>query len=432
MKKVVVLSLTLILILGGCKKNSDNPDKDARDALYDIMNSWYLWYDKMPAVNKDDYSNPADLLEAMRYKTLDKWSFVADYDEFMSEMSGGFIGHGIRIGLDNASNARIASIYTGSDLYTKGVRRGWIIETINGTALAPILIAGNQTAYNNLMGPSTEGITNTFLFKKPDGTEVTLTGTKMSFTVNTVLAADTLHLTSGITGYLSFDAFYSSSADELKKAFTYFSTCGCTDVIVDLRYNTGGYVDIAQMLASYLLGNNFTDKTFINYKFNNLVGSDNNSSEKFISTSYPMNLTRVVFITSGSTASASEVVISSIMPYATVKLVGSKTYGKPCGMNVWQYNYKYVFAPITFEYTNSNNFGQFYSGLPVDFAASDDVSHDFGDRNEACLAAAIDYLENGTLKSKAVTGSVNQPEIFREGRRQTDNLFINTPQGAGL
>jgi len=219
---------------------------------------------------------------------------------------------------------------------------------------------------------------------------------------------------------------------ELLNAFSYFSTCGCTDVIVDLRYNTGGYVDIAQLLASYLLGNSYTDKTFINYKFNNMKGSTNNSSDKFISTSYPMNLTRVVFITAGNTASASEVVISSIMPYATVKLVGSKTYGKPCGMKAWQYNQKYIYAPITFEYTNSNNFGQFYDGLPVDIAASDDITHDFGDRNEESLAAAINYLENGTLKSKAADGTVKQTEIFREGKRQTDNLFINTLQGVGL
>jgi carboxyl-terminal processing protease len=430
MKRVVLFSLFMLLAFSGCKKQEDNSDKQARDELYSIMNDYYLWNDKMPDVTLKDYNNPTDLLEAMKYKTLDKWSFVADYDEFSSEMSGGFVGHGIRMGLDASNNARIVTIYSGSDLYTQGVRRGWIVEKINGTALAPILIAGDGAAYNKLLGASTAGYQNVFLFKKPDGTEVTLTGTKMSFTVNTVLAADTLHLKSGITGYLSFDAFYSSSKTELDAAFAYFSQCGCTDVIVDLRYNTGGYIDVAQLLSSYLVGNSFTSNTFINYKFNSLRTASN-KSDKFLSTTHPMNLSRVVFITSGSTASASEVVITSLMPYADITLVGSKTYGKPCGMEVFQYNMKYIFAPVTFEYTNANNYGQFYSGLPVDVAAADDITHDFGDRQEACLAAAIGFLETGT-KSKAEVESITQPKIFKEGKRSTDNLFINGLQSSGL
>ncbi len=72
----------------------------ARDTLYAIMNEWYYWNEVMPTVNKDDYPDPYLLMDAMRYKELDRWSFVADYDEFMAEMQGSFVGHGFRIGLD--------------------------------------------------------------------------------------------------------------------------------------------------------------------------------------------------------------------------------------------------------------------------------------------------------------------------------------------
>jgi|WetSurMetagenome_2_1015567.scaffolds.fasta_scaffold95948_2 carboxyl-terminal processing protease len=432
MKRFVFIALAVVLALSGCKKSNVNTaDQDARDALYTIMNQWYFWYDKMPTVTKGDYDNPADLLEAMRYTTYDKWSFTEDYDTFVSEMSGGFVGHGIRVGLDSDKNARIVSIYSGSDMYSQGVRRGWIIKTINGTELAPILIAEDATAYNNLMGASTAGLQNTFVFVKPDNTEVTIVSTKQSFTVNTVLAADTLHLSSGITGYLAFDAFYSSSKTELSTAFAYFSSCGATDVIVDLRYNTGGYLDVAQLLASYLAGNSFTTKTFIKYEFNDLQATKYNSTDKFTTTSYPMNLSRVVFITSRSTASASEVVISSLKPYIDITLVGDTTYGKPCGMNVFDYNKEYVFAPITFEYTNANNYGEFYKGMAVDVIATDDITHDFGNRNEACLAAAINYLEGGT-KGKADVESIRQPKIFREGKKANNNLFLNTPERVGM
>ena len=59
----------------------------------------------------------------------------------MAEMQGTFVGHGFRIGLDDADNARIALIYTGSPLYAEGVRRGWIVKKINDTDIAPILIS---------------------------------------------------------------------------------------------------------------------------------------------------------------------------------------------------------------------------------------------------------------------------------------------------
>ncbi len=78
----------------------------ARDSLYYLMRQWYYWYDQMPTVKKEDYTDPYELLEAMRYKTLDKWSFVADYNEFIAEMQGEFVGHGIRIGLDDIQKGK--------------------------------------------------------------------------------------------------------------------------------------------------------------------------------------------------------------------------------------------------------------------------------------------------------------------------------------
>ena len=176
MKKIVFLLLTIALIFSGCKKDDEEKQKtvaeEARDGFYSLMQTYYLWNDKMPEVNPGDYADPYELLEAIRYTDYDKWSFVADYDEFVAEMSGSFVGHGIRIGLDANNLARIVTIYNGSDLYAAGVRRGWIIKTINGTELAPILIAGDATAYNNLLGASTAGIENAFVFENPEGAEV--------------------------------------------------------------------------------------------------------------------------------------------------------------------------------------------------------------------------------------------------------------------
>ena len=195
MKKLIFFTIFFTVIFSSCKKDEEPPvdtgltDAMARDSLYYLMRQWYFWYDHMPAVNKEDYKDPYELLEAMRYKELDHWSFVADYNEFIAEMQGDFVGHGIRIGIDNSAKARIAMIYSESPLYAVGVRRGWIVKSVNGSDIAKILIDGDAVAYNNVMGPGTAGITNKFVFVKPDGTEIEISSTKaniyneFSFTV---------------------------------------------------------------------------------------------------------------------------------------------------------------------------------------------------------------------------------------------------------
>jgi len=440
MKRVFIVSLLIIPLLFGCKKDpepSKTPtlEERARDGLYDLMKYVYLWYSNMPTVKTSDYTGPEQLLEAVRYRPRDKWSFIADYESFMASMQGSFVGHGIRMGLDNANNVRVVSLYEGSDLWPKGVRRGWIVKEINGTAIAPIFISGNNTAYNNLMGPPTAGTSNTFTFIDPDNQEVTYTSVKSSFTINSVTASKVLDLTGGKTGYLCFETFIEPSEQELNEAFADFKASNVTDLIIDLRYNTGGYMSIAQQLASLVLTWDDTTKVCYKLTYNNLVGPEWNESFNFVRTESPLGLDRVVFITTRSSASASEVVINSLMPWVDVKLVGDTTHGKPAGMNIWGYpfpsdavpkpDYKYVFAPITFEYLNSDDQGRFYDGIKPDVRAADDITHDFGDPEEASLKAAIGVL-NGTKAAPAVP--VRRPRIWSEGNQLPTELFLGPPQ----
>lgn len=440
MKKVLLISLIVIPVLFGCRKDPEPVDtptmeERARDGLYDLMKYVYLWYNAMPTVKVSDYNTPEGILDALRYEPRDRWSFVADFESFMASMQGDFVGHGIRMGLDEANNVRVVSLYEGSDLWPKGVRRGWTVKEINGTLIAPILISGDNTAYNNLMGQSIAGVTNTFKFINPDGQEVTYTSTKAGFTINSVTASKILDLPGGKTGYLCFETFIEPSEQELNEAFADFKANNVTDLIIDLRYNTGGYMDIAQQLASLVLTLNDTTKVCYKLTYNSLVGPEWNESYNFVKTASPLGLDRVVFITTRSSASASEVVINSLKPYIDVKLVGDTTHGKPAGMNIWGFpfpsqsdpepDYTYVFAPITFEYLNASDQGRFYDGLPPDVKAADDITHDFGDPEEASLKAAI-ALINGT---KAATAHpVRRTRIWSEGNQLPTELFLGPPQ----
>jgi hypothetical protein len=406
MKKLFFYVLIILFLSVSCKKIDIPPDNNdtitaaqARDTLYYIMKQWYYWYDKMPAVTKENYADPYELLEALRYKELDKWSFVADYDEFIAEMAGSFVGHGFMIGLDEDTIARIAMIYKNSQLYLEGVRRGWIVKKVNNVEIAPLL-AHDLAAYYTLMGPMEAGVTNTFLFQKPDNSEVTISSTKSSFTINSVILYDTLHLKSEVAGHLVFESFIEPSEQELKTAFAYFKSQNVKDLILDLRYNSGGYIYIAQQLASYIGGNGLAGTPFVTLSYNNKMQAANRIFP-FITTSYSFSLPKIVVITTRRTASASELIINGLLPHLNqIITIGDTTNGKPVGMNQWNCGRKYVFCPITFKVVNSSNEGDYFDGFAPDKIATDDITHNFSDKNEECLKEAILYLETGSFSGK--------------------------------
>lgn len=447
MKRILLITVLIIPLLSGCKKDPE-PDpvegptlaERARDGLYDLMQYAYLWNSKMPTIKLSDYSGPKELLAAVRYKPIDVYSFVKTWDEWNAYISGSVQGmHGITLSLDTADLVRVVNLYKNSDLWPKGVRRGWIVKKVNGTELAPIFINSRETrdwsAYSSLMGPATIGLTNTFLFQKPDGTEVTYSSTKSSFTVNSVPAYDVFDLSSGKTGYLCFDAFIDPSEGELNEAFAFFKANNVTNLIIDLRYNGGGDLDRAQQLTSLVMGAADTTKICYKLKYNNTVSADWNQTYKFTKTASPLGVDRVVFITTRSTASASEVVISSLKPYIPVYLVGDTTYGKPVGMNIWGYpfptnrepepDYTYAFAPITFAFVNASDWGGFYDGIIPDILANDDITRDFGDPEELSVKAAIAILE-GTKAASAVPFRRNI--IRSEGEQLPTDLIQRSPK----
>lgn len=429
MKRYYFVILILSVIFTSCKKEI-NPadtytiDEEARDYLYTKMNDYYLWYKFIPdGVVKENYKDPYELMKAMRYKTLDRWSFVMTYEDFRAESQGSFVGHGIRLGLDPTDKVRIVQIYKNSSLYSKGVRRGWIVKKLNGTDLAPIFIAGDGAAYNQLIGPAQSGVTNTFLFQIPDGRDSTITSTKSAFTLNTVIVCDTFHLKSGgIAGHLVFDQFIPPSNQELDSAFSYFSENNVTDLIVDLRYNLGGDMSVLTNLASYIAGAARNNMPFLKISFNDLLSS-NDETFKFTTVSSPLNLTRLIVICTRETASASEDLINGLKPYLDVRCIGDTTDGKPVGMVGIKFKTSYMFFPIMFSIVNSSDQGGFFDGIPPEKYVPDDIAHDWSDRNELCLKEAIYYLENGSVSTKG--SYIYKPSVhYSEKPQKLNNAYI--------
>lgn len=403
--KYFFAGMLLLLFFTQCQKEEPPVNKTpleelARDEFYKLMKDWYLWYDKMPQVTLSDYSSPEELLEALRYKKLDKWSYISTLEEFTSYFEEGtYEGHGFGYTFDDYGVAWITFVFKDSDLYPQGVRRGWRIKQINNSDVQPF------TSITPLMNGNTAGTVDQFLFLKPDSTTVTISSTRKLIHMNTVLESDTLHVGSEIVGHLVFKSFLKPSLNELDSVFSFFKSAGVNELILDMRYNTGGRMDVAAKLASLIAGTSSAEKVFIKYVHNDKQ-TDNNSDVLFSSEANALSLTRVVIIASKGTASASEAVLNGLKPYMTVVQIGDSTYGKPVGMHVWSYADTYAFVPVSFKIMNANDEGGFYGGIPADSYIMDGLAWQFSDRNELELKEAIKYIETGVLTSPAPSKSL--------------------------
>ena len=150
------------------------------------------------------------------------------------------------------------------------------------------------------------------------------------FTVNTVLLFDTIHLSKGsIAGHLVLSYFGGTTSNELKTAFAFFKANNVSDFILDLRYSTGGLVSVGKELASYIAGSSATGSVFAKSLYND-KNQNSNKTLPFVDTEYPLAVSKLVVITSRSTAGAAEVVMNGLYPIInTVVSVGDTTEGDP-------------------------------------------------------------------------------------------------------
>lgn len=391
----------------GCNRDDDNPNLAANKALYDFMDYWYLWYDKMPAVDVEEFSSPVELLEVLRYQELDRWSYITTKQDLQAYYEEGtYIGYGFGSAFDASNNLWITFVFKNSPLSEFGIDRGWRITAINNTVPTP------QNA-NSLFGPNEVGVENTISFLGPNQEVVTEVFEKSAITMNTVLMDTVYTFNETKVGYFVLKGFITPTIIELDEVFSSFQLQGVTELIVDLRYNTGGSLSVSNHLASQIAGGIAHEQVFATLMHND-KRQDENTSSYIVTKPNSLTLSRVVFITSGLSASASEVLINGLKPHMEVVLVGSKTYGKPVGMYGKTYEeFDWAFVPICFRVVNANEEGDFYEGIPVDYQYSDGVTYPFGDLNEASLFGAINFLTGIAVKSAAVDSDkeINYPQL---------------------
>jgi C-terminal processing protease CtpA/Prc len=362
----------------------------------------------MPEVNPDDYPSLNALLDALRLDPTDRWSHVMsteEYDRFYNK--GEYIGHGIGLIGEDDGSLWTGWVYDGSPADDQGVERGWQILGINGENITP------ETNLDSLLGEDEAGVVNAFRFTKPGGQTTNLSLDKKVVDINSVLHHEIINLNDTCQiGYLVYQHFLVSSVAELDDVFKEFQDTSIDDIIVDLRYNPGGQVDVAQHLGSLIAGEYAIKRDFVKLEYND-QHPERNLTRPFLDPEYMITPTpeRVFFITTNRSASASELVINALLgltgltrPFE-IYLVGDDTHGKPVGSISARY-VDSTLIPITFRYTNRKNEGDFFDGLPANSYIEEDITKDFGDPEEKLLQEVLYFIEYGSFTGAGMKKSL--------------------------
>ena len=304
----------------------------------------------------------------MRYRDLDRtFSYIANRLEEEALLSSSqFVGLGISTRFDG-EEMRISQVFPGSPASEAGLARGDRITSINGRSVADLSQSGQ---IGSAFGPSEDGLVIELSWRGREGNERSGRLVKRAVTIPTVDLTRLYDVDGRRVGYIFFRNFVEPSIGALDAAFMQLREAGATELVLDLRYNGGGLVDVAQHLASLIGGQRTEGRVFAAYTHNDRH-PELNRTMRFERKSNALELERLVVITTRASASASELVINALRPFMPVVIVGDTTYGKPVGQLGFPFCDK-VLRPVSFILRNANNQADFFNGFEPDCRAADD------------------------------------------------------------
>lgn len=392
-----ILSLTVLLLFNSCGSGSSSSVNETIDDinevfplnekqfLHNLFLTEYLWYDQVASnVDYTAFTTRQSMINGLKVNPPDLWSFTMTAQEYENFANQQTIGFGF--GYDTTSFT-LFLVRIDSPSYGKLFRGDTILE-VNGVEATPELISESSQNIN---------VQTTFtVLRGSDELNVTLTSSAYTFKVslgNIILQG------SKKVGYLRYDSFTESSVAEFETIFTTFKTENIDELVIDLRYNSGGSVATTSALIDnisnvypgerqlYLDWNANYQQKNSTYRFEDAELQDGNE----------LNMKRIFFLVTSRSASASEAIISSLIPYlgaSNVITVGNNTHGKPVGMTGRTYDNNYYFL-VNFILKNDAGETTSFDGIPVTCPAEDDITHIMGDVNETMLKTALSYIQTG-------------------------------------
>lgn len=419
-----------------------------QDFADQVLNEWYLFPNLLATVNRSTVSNLDDYLDARvapaRAQNRDRFftyaTSIAEENALIN--SGSSAGFGIRLSYDTTNRRLfVVEAYEGAPGLAAGLDRGSEIIAIGTTSanlqsVSGLFASGGAQAVADALGASTAGLSRVLRFVQPGGATLERTVTKSDFALDPVSDRYGLViLTEGARkiGYINLRTFIiADAATQLRTAFGQLSAQGVTELIIDLRYNGGGLVSVGDTFGD-LMGRGRVGQVWSREVLRESKSAEN-STQLFRNEANAIAPTKVAFITTGSSASASELVINSMLPYLgnNIALVGSNSFGKPVG----QFGFDLAacdlrIRAVAFQTVNANNQGEYYTGLasvvPNTCRAADDITRPFGDPREASIAAALDFLA-GRACTPIAGARVSAADAPGASGPQSEALRIDLPE----
>ncbi len=377
----------------------------------------YLWYRDVPNISAASYTTLSSYFYALLVTKpdtnnlpTDQFSFVVDAADADAFSTGVNVGYGVQWKDDAQGRRRVALISANSPAADAGMARGGILEEI---------IERTPASWY----PNEAGAFARFSYRDtPDSAPREIRLNARTVTENPVPLVSTVTTPSGKrAGYLLFNDHSEGAQDKLIEAVRNVQNQGLQELVMDMRYNGGGYLYIAQTLASMVSGPSANGKVFEALRYNDKRTADSRNStygftstvlysENSFATGYALprlNLRRVYILTSDNTCSASESVINSLRGVdVEVVLIGTGTCGKPYGFTRKD-NCNRSFYPIEFQGTNNKGFGDYSAGFAPTCTAADDLDHPLGAVAEGQLAGALQHIDTGQCAATQTAGVLN-------------------------
>lgn len=424
MARIRFFLVSIIIIsffFGSCEKDQDEISVASEDSVYlfvdEVMKYWYLWNEEVPDLDIYSYNEPGELLEDLKYKPVDKWSFIDKTEDVLALFEQGqTLSFGFYMGWNQINQLWVIISYPNSEAYKSGIRRGCQLLEIDDTPV--IQISSFDSFFDNTL------VTMKFKFIDLSGTTQEISLTKEEVTMSGILYQDIYQVSGKKTGYMVYDSFLEYSEEELIETMQYFKNEEIEELIIDLRYNSGGLVSLTEDLAEMIIPQDAVGKVFYERQHNSARAAENNTFYYLQEHPLNLNLDRVFFITTSMSASASELIINGLEPHMEVITIGERTSGKPVGMYGFEFQ-DWMMFPITNLAINADGYGEYYDGLPVDKQESDGYEYSWGSETEPCLNQAFHYISYGTFDD-AVAMDFKSAEDMRisENIPQKRNLLI--------
>ncbi len=416
--KLLLTIITLFEIITGCSyegiddvgvktpSSSARFSEDDKQFLNTLFHTKYLWYDRVPdAINLAQYDTPKALIDAEKFGASDRWSFALQVEpkELGSFLDSDAIGFGIGFRTDLVVN--YVQIY--SPAWGK-IRRGDTLLKING-----------NDANANLVRIQARKLDEPTRFTlRRENKQIVVTLTPQHYTRHVTL--DRIFKSGGKTfGYLRCDRFSEGLADELAHRFEDLASADVDEMIVDLRYNSGGDISQAVSLMEYL-DSSHPGEVATHLRWNDRFRA---SDTDYLFTSPPpshaLHLSRVIFLVTRETASASELVINGLKPYLDdVVVIGTPTDGKNVGMRAITHN-DYTYYLINFYVENAAGDRSSVQGISPTCPAQDDLQYTMGDPREPMMQTAVYYA----LHSQCPDAQMGNR--FGAVSHETDTQFVD-------